>query len=58
MTDAERKIEELKSRRFWGKLTVSTTYSFKAGEVYHVLEGMAQEESKIPKNGKESHGND
>jgi len=54
----ERTIEELKSRRCWGKLTVSKTYHFKAGEIYQITEGTATEESKKPKNGKENHGDD
>ncbi len=55
---SERTIEELKARKFWGKLTVSTTYSFKAGEIYHQEQGTEIKESIHPKNGKENYGND
>lgn len=45
------KLEELKAKKFWGSYTVSKTYNFKYGEIYHVEEETTLKESKKPKNG-------
>lgn len=52
MKDVDATIEELRGRRFFGKLIVSVAYHFRAGDLYHVTETQALEESKIPKNGR------